>query len=448
MNLTGRCHLWVHLNLKFIKMSLKTTLLFIFLHIILTLNSLAVEKTDKYYYENAVYRDEIKSVQLYRVGNELSNPVIELGSDVKLILKFDELTEDVKNYSYTIIHCDVNWNESFIPQNEYLSENPDNPVSDYAISNNTTIKFVNYQLQIPNEDCTPKYSGNYALVVFEDNNRENLVLIQRFYVFEPKVRIEGLVKRATFDAFNGENQEVDFKVINDELKFKNPAEDIKIVLMQNHRWDNAIRNLKPSFIRENILEYDYDKENVFPGGNEFRFFDIRTNRHPGENVGNIQFVRPYYHVSLLPDAIRSNKKYIPYSEMNGNFVVESQDRVSDVDTECDYEFVHFSLPMESPLVGSSVNVFGALTGWNANKTNEMKWNFETARYELSLLLKQGYYNYQYAYIAQNSKKADLVNLEGTYFVTENEYQIFAYYRDQASRYDRLVGYVKINSAVK
>ena len=63
---------------------------------------MAVGKTDKYYYENAVYRDEIKSVQLYRVGNELSNPVIELESDVKLILKFDELAEDVKNYSYTI----------------------------------------------------------------------------------------------------------------------------------------------------------------------------------------------------------------------------------------------------------------------------------------------------------------------------------------------------------
>jgi hypothetical protein len=448
MNLTGICQLLVHLNLKFIKMSRKTTLLFIFLHIILTLNSWASGKTDKYYYENAVYRDEIKSVQIYRIGNELSNPVIELGSDVKLVLKFDDLAEEVKNYSYTVIHCDVNWNESFIQQNEYLSENPDNPVSDYAMSNNTTIKFVNYQIQIPNEDCTPKYSGNYALVVFEDDNRENLVLIQRFYVFEPKVRIEGLVKRATFDSFNGENQEVDFKVINDQLKLRNPAEDIKVVLMQNHRWDNAIRSLKPSFIRENILEYDYDKENVFPGGNEFRFFDIRTNRHPGENVGEIQFIRPYYHVSLLADAIRSNKKYMPFDEMNGNFVIESQDRVSDFDTECDYEFVHFLLPMQSPLVGSSVNVFGALTGWNANKTNEMKWNFETARYELTLLLKQGYYNYQYAYTAQNSKTADLVNLEGTYFVTENEYQIYAYYRDLASRYDRLVGYVKINSAMK
>ncbi|MDP2336524.1 MAG: DUF5103 domain-containing protein [Bacteroidota bacterium] len=426
----------------------KTILIFVFLHIILTLNSWASKKNDKYYYQNAVYHDEIKSVQLYRVGNELSNPEIELGSDAKLVLKFDELAEDVKSYSYTLIHCDVNWNESFIQQSEYLAGFPDNPVTDYAMSFNTTVKFVNYQVQIPNDDCTPKYSGNYALVVFEDNNRENLVLIQRFYVVEPKVRIEGQVKKATFDPFNGENQEVDFKIINDQLKLLNPAEDIKVVLVQNRRWDNAILDLKPNFIRDNVLDYDYNKENVFPGGNEFRYFDIRTKRYNGENVGEIKFIRPYYHVSLLPDVIRSNKNYSPYKEMNGNFVIESQDRVTDFDTECDYMFVHFSLPMESQLVGGTVNVFGALTGWNANKSNEMKWNFESARYELSMLLKQGYYNYQYVYVPEGARKADSVNLEGTFFITENDYQIFAYYRDQASRYDRLVGFLTLNSAVK
>ena len=83
-------------------------------------------------------------------------------------------------------------------QNEYLSGFPDNPVSDYASSYNTTVKFVNYQLHIPNEDCTPKVSGNYALVVFEDGNRENRVLVQRFYVVEPKVRIDALVKKIHF----------------------------------------------------------------------------------------------------------------------------------------------------------------------------------------------------------------------------------------------------------
>ncbi|MDO9040101.1 MAG: DUF5103 domain-containing protein, partial [Bacteroidota bacterium] len=129
----------------------KTVLLASLLSIILTLNSGAAIKSEKYYYQNAVYRDGIKSVQLYRDGNELSNPVIELGSDVKLVLKFDDITEDVSQYSYTIIHCDANWNESFIQQNEYISGFPDNPVNDYAMSFNTTVKFVNYQLRIPNE---------------------------------------------------------------------------------------------------------------------------------------------------------------------------------------------------------------------------------------------------------------------------------------------------------
>ena len=429
-------------------MALKNTFLIVLLNIIISLNVWSTEKNDQFHYQNSVYRDEIKSVQIYRDNSELSNPVVELGSEVQLVLKFDDLAEDSKNYSYTIIHCDADWNESFLRQNEYLTGFQDNPVSDYAMSFNTIIKYVNYQIRIPNEDCQITKSGNYALVVFEDNNRENLVLIRRFFVVEPLTRIEGLVKKATFDPFNGDNQEVDFKITVDQIKILNPRQDVKVVLMQNRRWDNAITDLKPSFIQDNVLNYDYNKENVFPGGNEFRYFDIRTNRYNGENVENIKFIRPYYHVTLLPDAVRSNKKYSSYKEMNGNFVIESQDRVTDFDTECDYEFVHFFLPLPSQLTGGTVNVFGALTGWTANKSNEMNWDFAMAGYELTLLLKQGYYNYQYVYVPEGSKKADAVNLEGTFFITENEYQIYAYYRDLSSRYDRLIGYVTINSTIR
>lgn len=424
-------------------------LIFIFLcQIILTLNLSASEKADSYYYQNAVYRETIKSVQLFNEQNELSIPVIELGSDTRLILKFDELSEAVEEYSYTIIHCDAQWNESYIQQMDYLSGFVDNPVTDYAQSFNTTVKYVNYQLQIPNEDCTPKLSGNYALVVFEGSDRKNLVLIQRFYVVEPLVRIEGLVKKATFDPFQGDNQEVDFRIHHERLKLLNPREDIKVVVMQNRRWDNAIVNLKPLFIKENLLDYDYNKENVFPGGNEFRYFDLRTIRYTGENIQNIEFFRPVYHVTLIPDVLRTQKEYFFYKEMNGNFVIESQDRVTDYDTECDYAFVHFFLPVPSELTGGSVNVFGALTGWNANQGNQMKYNFQRAGYELTMLLKHGYYNYQYVYVPQGAQKADATNLEGSHFETENEYQIFAYYRDVSSRYDRLVGFVNINSLVR
>ncbi len=428
-------------------MKIRIALFLLLLNTISLFNSWASAKSDRYYYQNAVYSESIKTVQFFRVGSELSNPEYILGSDAKLVFKFDDLAEAVKNYSYTIIHCDADWNESYMQQSAYLEGQLDIMISDYAMSNNTTMKFVNYQLQIPNDECSPKLSGNYALLVFQDNNRDNLILIQRFYVVEPLVRIDALVKKATFDPFNGSNQEIDFKIFMDKVRIQNPRDELKVVLMQNRRWDNAVRNLKPSNIQDNFLDYDYNKENVFPGGNEFRFFDIRTSRHSGENVSTIEFFRPFFHATLLPDAVRSNKPYIGYKEMNGNFFIESQDRVTDFDTECDYEFVHFFLPMQSQLLGGSVNVFGALTGWNANKTNEMKWNFEHDGYELTLLLKQGYYNYEYVYVPNGSMKADAVNIEGSFFITENEYQIFAYYADKSVGYDRLVGFETINSAV-
>jgi hypothetical protein len=148
----------------------------------------------------------------------------------------------------------------------------------------------------------------------------------------------------------------------------------------------------------------------------------------------------------MTDEVRANKRFFQYKEINGKFTIESQDReVRDPDTECDYTFVHFSLPLESPLLGGSVNVFGALTGWNANKSNEMTWNFETGAYELSLLLKQGYYNYIYVYVPKGDLVADHTNIEGSFWEAENDYQIFVYFRDFSGRYDRLVGYRILNS---
>jgi len=163
-------------------------------------------------------------------------------------------------------------------------------------------------------------------------------------------------------------------------------------------------------------------------------------------VLSTDFHRPYFHKTLMTDEPRANKKYFEYEEMNGKYVVESQDReVEDFDTECDYTFVHFSLPLESILLGGSVNVFGALSNWNANKSNEMTWNFDTSAYELTLLLKQGYYNYMYVYVPRGSAVADHKNIEGSFWETENDYQIFVYYHEMGSRYDRLVGYQQLNS---
>ncbi len=405
-------------------------------------------QTGNYYYETAVYKEDIKSALMFREGFVLSNPIIGLNEDQRLVMKFDDLSGEVNDYSYTIIHCDADWKESFIAQNDYIEGFLENPVNDYARSFNTSFSYVNYQIVLPNEQVQFKVSGNYVLVVYENSDKSNIVLTHRFHVYEEAVIIEGTVRRATFDAFKGSSQEVDFTIHHPELAILNPQQEVKVVLMQNYRWDNAITNLKPLYIRDAQLIYDYNRENVFQGGNEFRYFDIRTNRMNGENVYKTDFFRPYYHKTLKIDQIRVNKKFFSYEEMNGKYVVESQDpEVRDYDTECDYVFVHFSLPLETPLVGGSVNVFGGLTQWNANKGNEMTYNFDTGTYDLTLLLKQGYYNYIYVYVPQGAKIADNTNLEGSFWETENDYQIFVYYRDLAGRFDRLVGYRQLNSVV-
>ncbi|MBT3384578.1 MAG: DUF5103 domain-containing protein [Prolixibacteraceae bacterium] len=400
---------------------------------------------ENFYYENANYNEDIKTVLMFREGFELSNPVLELGEEISLVFKFDDLSGEIKDYYYTIIHCDANWNESFLLQADYLEGFPDNPLDDFEMSFNTTFSFVNYRLFLPNENIQFKLSGNYALVVFEDNDKEKIVLTKRFYITESLVDIEGTVRRATLDAFKGENQEVDFTIYHENLMINNPQEELKVVVVQNNRWDNSKRGLKPLFIRENALVYDYNRENVFVAGNEFRYFDNRTNRMNGENVLTTDFHRPYFHKTLMTDEVRANKKFFSYEEMNGKYAIESQDRVEDYDLECDYTFVHFSLPLESILLGGSVNVFGALTNWNANKSNEMNWNFDTSQYELTMLLKQGYYNFQYVYVPRAELVADHKNIEGSFWETENDYQIFVYFKDLAGRYDRLVGYRQLNS---
>ncbi len=401
-----------------------------------------------FYYENAVYNEDIKTVLMYREGFQLSNPIWEMGEEVPLVFKFDDLSGEVKDYHYTIVHCDADWNESFLLQSDYLEGFFDNPLNDYAYSFNTSFNYVNYQLYLPNENVTFKLSGNYALVVYEGTDKENIVLTKRFYVMEPLVDIEGVVRRATLDAFKGENQEVDFTVFHDKIDIIDPRQEVKVVIQQNTRWDNAKKNLKPLFIRDGSLVYDYNRENVFAAGNEFRYFDNRSNRVNGESVMSTEFHRPYYHKTLMPDEVRVNRPFFPYEEMNGDYAVESQDReVEDCDTECDYTFIHFTLPLESILLGGTVNVFGALNNWNANKSNEMTWNFETGAYELTMLLKQGYYNYIYVYVPQGAEMADHTALEGSFWETENDYQIFVYYRELASRFDRLIGYTQLNSRI-
>jgi hypothetical protein len=393
---------------------------------------------------DAIYRDNIKSIRFFREGWDFSLPVLEMGSSQRLIFKFDELTDKTRNYSYSITHCDFDWFPSRLIQTEYMEGFIENPINDYTTSINTTIPYVNYQLVIPNGNVRLLVSGNYLLSVFEEGKRDLLVLTRRFYVVEPSTRISGIVKNATFDSFRGPNQEVDFMVEYPGISIQDPRNEVKVVLMQNYRTDNAITNLKPLYIRNNQLSYDYNQENVFKGGNEFRNFDAKNIRINGLGVAKIEFIQPFYNVFLKTDLTREKEIYRFENDLNGRYLIKN-DRANDPDLESDYIFVHFSLEATRPLMEGDIYIFGELSDWQCNPANKMTYNKALKLHEGTLLLKQGFYDYQYVFVNNNNPKIDNTLLEGSHVETENDYQIFVYYRGFSSRYDRLIGFRIMNS---
>jgi hypothetical protein len=395
-------------------------------------------------FENITYQSDIKTVLFYKEGWELSDPIIELKSNTKLLLSFDELGNQPQTYNYTIIHCNSGWESSQLADYEYIEGYPDAQIKNYFYSFNTTYDYVHYALPFPNEEMSPKLSGNYILRVYRDFDRENRVLDRRFYVVEEDVEINAVVKRPGNVEYRNKGQKVDFTILYKGFNIRDPYSDIQVCLMQNGRTDNVNTGLKPLFADENELDYTYDYENIFPGSNEFRYFDIKSMRYQAEYVASIKFEKPYYHVILTPGEDRAFKPYYFINDLNGRYFVDVQEG-RDKNIEADYVFVYFSLPVEAPLAEEDVYVFGALTDWNTIESNKMTYNFEKHAYELTLLLKQGYYNYMYAIKKKGFTEADPGYFEGDHYETENDYSIFVYYSDFTSRYQKLIGFFKTNT---
>ena len=407
-------------------------------------NSFIIGQNTRVFYEDLTYSPGIKTVLLYRDGWELSYPVVELNSEERLKLTFDELGNETDTYNYTIIHCNSDWKPSDIPETEYINGFTESQITDYEHSFNTTYDYIHYSLVLPNDDLSPKISGNYVLLVYKNFDKNEPVLTRRFYVTEQKVDIEAVVKRPNSNEYYDIGQEVNFKILHEGFPIRDPYSDIKVHLMQNYRHDNEITTLKPLFISPGVLDYTYDYGNIFKGVSEFRYFDIKSMKYQAEFIESIQFINPYYHVFLFPSEVRTFKPYFFTNDLNGKYYVDVQ-QARDKDIEADYVYVHFYLPLDAPVIEGDVYVFGGLTDWNTMDANKMVYNFNTHSYELTLLLKQGFYNFMYAYVPDNSPVADPGYFEGDHYETENDYSIFVYFSDVTSRYERLIGYVKTNS---
>lgn len=375
----------------------------------------------------------IKTVTFVQNGQNII-PIFKLGDSFQF--QFDDLFGNEANYFYTITHCDYDWKPSQLVKSEYINGFDDQRIQDYTNSFNALQIYSHYRLSFPSKLTQFRVSGNYVIKILNDD--KEVVFTRKFILYEELVAVPMQVRRARNNSVADQKQNLDFTIRSGTINFQSPLTNVKVMLMQNGKFDNAITNIKPQYTIGNDLIYKYDAETQFWGGNEFLFFENKDIRAANNNIATVDSKGGLYNAHLYTSEARANKPYTYYPDINGNFIVKNIGAENN-EIEADYSWVFFSLSAPNYYGKKSIYVNGMFNNFALGEQNRMDYNAEKGIYEKAIMIKQGFTNFQYV-VADSSGKVDEENaIDGNYHVTENNYFALVYYRENNQRYDRIIG---------
>ena len=413
---------------------------------------------------NKVYAPMIHTLQTIVNDDWLHDDVITLGSDDWVAISFDHFTHDYHRFIYKIVHCNADWTPSELFEVDYMDGFNNQPFEDYENSLNTTMLYTHYRLDLPNDDIQFKVSGNYRVEIYledesgelkdesededENENEEknncqlstvncqlpSPVAVACFRIVEPRMGLNVSVTSNTDIDTNQSHQQVSFVLNYPPAEVVDPATEIKPYVYQNGRTDNAVSLFKPTYVTPGRLEYVHNRALIFPAGNEYRRFEVINMHYATQGVDEMHYFAPYFHATLLPDAMRRNYSYDV--DHDGRYLIR-YNLAQDVDTEADYLFVHFTLDMPRR-TGGSYYLTGAFAHNGFTPEYQMVYNEKSRVYEATVLLKQGAYDFMYLWVPDGSRVGHTAPVEGNFYEAENEYQVYIYHRPFGGRYDRLV----------
>ncbi|MDW7690957.1 DUF5103 domain-containing protein [Flammeovirgaceae bacterium SG7u.111] len=398
-------------------------------------------------YENYVYENTIRTVRLYPLGimpGELTDsPMIPLSQPYGFLLEFDELAEDADQYKVKFVHCNFDWKSSQLQPIEYLHEYNEFYIMDLEYSMNSKVDYVHYMYRLPRF----KVSGNYLMIVYRENE-DDIIITRRFVIYEETATIGARVEDAMGSEEGRRNQVVKFEINYGGIQLDRPEQNVFVALRQNYRWDNAIMDLKPLFVKEfqGVLDYNYfNRENEFSAGNEFRVVDFRD--FSTFNIKTVNRFTKMDQVIVLPEKPRTGRVYnrMDDRDLNGRFLIRSSN-TQDAHVEGDYVEVIFTLETPDQYKDGYVYILGSFNDWHLELENQMQYVPNENAYKASMLMKQGRYDYYYVIYNPETGKRDELTIESSHSDTSNEYDIIAYYRSIGSRGDRVIGYKSIRKS--
>jgi hypothetical protein len=381
--------------------------------------------------------DNIKTLQVVVNSDWLSMPIMQLGSDDVLHIAFDEMSHNYHRFVAHIEHCEADWSPSSqLFENDWLEGFNDVVIDDYENSLNTTVLYTHYRLELPNEQCRLKMSGNYRIHVIDEDEDGKEVLVAEFRVAEQLMNVGMSVVTNTDLDFNNRYQQVSISLSYNNIRVSNPAEQLQVLVLQNGREDNMKVSPHPNYVMPTGLRWEHNRDLIFEGGNEYHKFEVLDPTHTTLGLDRVWWdeEQRYYHAMPFPCVPQLN--YLYTEDADGAFYIRNSDNFEN-DRTTDYVYVHYKL-VPAPLYDSEIVIEGQWTNGHPDSYT-MYYDEDDHSYNAVVLQKMGYYNYQLLMVDADGT-THRVPEEGSFYQTENRYTVLAYYRGNGERTWRLVAW--------
>ncbi len=375
--------------------------------------------------------DYVRTIQLYRSGDEGSLPILPLSSGQTLTLEFDLLADFGEPFSVYFYHADRQWRRDLLPV-EYLKTFQSDDILDYESSLATEVRYSHYEYEFPNANIQFLRSGNYVLRVTEPGDEREAIFEQAFFVTEQSAEIDFAVRSGlgTGSYFQPVAR------IRPPDAFSNPVYDYNVCFARNGRFALTRCAADPTLAGGSLFEFLLPRETAFTQEGPLYELDL-SYLQTGPQVIDVNLETSPYTVTLDPDYVRFGGDLFD-RDLTGQTLVSTvvQDAPGPADIGAEYVNALFRfVPQDEKEVAGPVILTGSFNGWVIDPAYQLLWNAAEGLYEAEVLLKQGRYIYKY-YVDDPAEQERIRRTAG--LGQPNLYTAFVYLFDPSYNTDRLL----------
>ena len=193
---------------------------------------------------------------------------------IPLYFEFDDIDGDSKSYYYKILHCDMDWNISDLNESDFLIGFNGVEIKDPVNSVFTLRQYTHYRLRLPNKDVRWSISGNFLLIIYDDN--DEIVISKRFLVSENRVSVSSYIDHAkdVSKYYTHHSLKIDLNI--KDYYVVDPVKEFRVSALQNSKWIDAVKECFSQILEGDNIAFDEFDPFFFKALNEFHYFDTEV----------------------------------------------------------------------------------------------------------------------------------------------------------------------------